>query len=134
MPRRNTLRKLLLFTLYHVYNRESDRAPMFLDDEDRRYFRELLRRYLSLEPMYNDEYRAVPLTSKRQKLNAIAYVNENHGDNCFCEFCSHRDYASNGMNAPAWLSVRSGLDCFGGVGRYQEWMHMRKRMRELCGE
>lgn len=198
MARRNTLRKLLPLTLYHVYNREINGAAMFLDAEDRAFFRGLLARYLSTEvmldargrpyrklrskvrvaafaicrthfhlivfqieaggmealmrsvnnsyvayfkakygrevAMFNGEYRAVALTSKRQKLNTIAYVNENHGGDCHCEFCSHRDYLSDGVGAPEWLSVRSGLECFGGVAVYREWVHLRRRMREICGE
>jgi hypothetical protein len=172
VPRRNTIKKLLGGSLYHVYNREASSTPMFLDAEDRRFFRELLRRHLTKgevkdgrgrayrnlrskvrvaafaicrthfhlivfqiepggletlmrsvmnayvpyfkakysrsEPMFVAQYRARPLLTRRDKLNAIAYVNENHGEHCFCESCSHAAYATDGARAPDWLDVRSG--------------------------
>ena len=27
--------------------------------------------------------------SAERNLNAIAYVHDNHGDHCYCEFCTH---------------------------------------------
>lgn len=195
MPRRNTIKKLLGGTLYHVYNREVDGERMFIDAEDRRYFRELLRRHLSRDVvkddrgrpyrnlraklrvaafaicwthfhlivfqieegglealmrsvmgaytqyfkrkygreqmMFKGDYRARPLASRKEKLYAIAYVNENHGRDCFCEFCSHRDYASGAQTAPDWLDVSSGLALFGGVAEYLELISLRRRLREL---
>ncbi|MFT4049710.1 MAG: hypothetical protein QM648_07700 [Solirubrobacterales bacterium] len=195
MPRRNTVMKLLGGVLYHVYNREADRSRMFFDDEDRRFFRELLRRHLGKEPMkdgrgriyrslrgrvrvaafavcwshfhlivfqiepggldalmrsvmnaytqyfrskYGREkpmfvasYRARPLTSRKEKLTCIAYVNENHGDHCFCEFCSHGVYASDAGESPDWLDASSGLALFGGVGPYLELLDLRRRLRGL---
>ncbi len=197
MPRRNVISRLLAGRLYHVYNREAGRRPMFLDDEDRRFFKEALRRHLSREPvkddrgrtyrslrervrlaafavcrthfhlvlfqvdaggmealmrsvmsayvqyfkrkygrdhaMFDGSYRARALLSRREKLTGIAYVNENHGDHCFCEFCSHREYASGAAESPDWLDVSSGLRLFGGVGNYLELLAVRRRLRELTG-
>lgn len=198
MPRRNTDKKLLGGTLYHVYNREAGRTRMFFDDEDRRFFRELLRRHLAREalkddrgreyrrlrdrvriaafavcwshfhlivfqiepggleslmrsvmnahvpyfkakygrsrPMFVAAYRARPLTNRREKLTGVAYVNENHGDHCFCEFCSHGEYATGASRAPSWLDARSGLDLFGGVGTYLELLDLRRRTRAITAE
>lgn len=195
MPRRNTIKKLLAGSLYHVYNREAGGARMFLDNDDRRFFRELLRRHLTREEvrdgrgrvyrnlrsrvrvaafaicwthfhlivfqieaggmealmrsvttaytqyfkqkygrdqeMFRGDYRARPLHSRKEKLYAIAYVNENHGRDCFCEFCSHRDYASGGHAADDWLDVKSGLELFGGAASYLELVGLRRRIREL---
>lgn len=197
MPRRNTIRKLLPGTLYHVYNREADRGRMFFDDEDRLFFRDLLRRHLGSDatkddrgrpyrnlrdrvrvaafavcwthfhliafqidsggleslmksvmngysayferkyggerPRFLASYRARPLLTRREKLTCIAYVNENHGDHCFCEFCSHREYATGGQAAPAWLDASSGLKLFGSVGVYLELLDLRRRQRALLG-
>lgn len=198
MPRRNVVGRLLAGRLYHVYNREAGRERMFRDAEDRRHFRDLLRRHLSRRPakdergrpyrnlrdrvrvaafavcwthfhlivfqiqrgglealmrsvmsayvqyfkrkyghegeMFNGAYRARPLISLREKLTAIAYVNEQHGDHCFCEFCSHGDYARGGHGAPDWLDVDGGLRLFRGAGGYLELLDLRRRMRALCGE
>lgn len=198
MPRRNTISKLFAGTLYHVYNREADRARMFFDDEDRSYFRELLGRHLSKEPvrdgrgrlyrnlrnrvrvaalaicwshfhlivfqvdpggieslmrsvmngysayfarkygrdkpMFVASYRARPLTTRREKLTCITYVSENHGDDCFCDWCSHREYATGANDPPGWLDARSGLQLFGGVDVYLELLTLRRRLRELLGE
>lgn len=198
MPRRNTLKRLLGGTLYHVYNREASREKMFRDDEDRRFFREILRRHLSSEEvrdqrgrpyrklrdrvrlaafaicwthfhlilfqieaggleslmrsvmsaysqyfkrkygrdaaMFDAQYRARPLIGKREKLTAIAYVNENHGEHCFCEYCSHSEYATDGRDAPDWLDVASGLRLFGGASVYLELLDLRRRLRAITGD
>lgn len=91
-------------------------------------------KYGRSEPMFVGQYRARPLVSKREKLIALAYVNENHGDHCFCEYCSHGAYAAGGAGAPGWLDVGSGLALFGGVGKYLEWMDLRRRQRSISRE
>lgn len=195
MPRRNVISRLLEGRLFHVYNREGGRERMFLDDEDRQYFRELLRRHLATEeikddrgrvyrnlrgrvrlaafavcwthfhlivfqveqgglealmrsiltayhqyfkrkygrdrPMFNGAYRARPLMSRKEELTGIAYVNEQHGDHCFCDLCSHGDYANGASGAPDWLDARSGLNLFGGVGTYLELLDLRRRLRSI---
>ena len=65
------------------------------------------RKYGRDQPMFGTSYRARPLLNRREKLTAIAYVNENHGDHCFCEFCGHLAYATNAGATPEWLDARS---------------------------
>lgn len=49
MPRRNLNQLATEMTLAHVYNRERSRGPMFIDDEDRRFFLSSLKRHLSVQ-------------------------------------------------------------------------------------
>lgn len=86
------------------------------------------------EAMFNGAYRARELASRREKLVGIAYVNEQHGDHCFCEFCSHREYATGAGDGPEWLDARSGLQLFGGVGSYLEVLDLRRRLRAATAE
>lgn len=53
MPRKHTRKAPADLTVYHVFNREKNREPMFLDDEDRRVFRWMITRYLTREPSYD---------------------------------------------------------------------------------
>lgn len=98
------------------------------------YVRYFKAKYGRETPMFDGAYRARPLTSRREKLTGVAYVNENHGDHCFCEFCSHRDYAADGRNAPDWLDAGSGLRLYGGAGRYLEFLELRRRIRLFTAE
>lgn len=50
MPRKNTRKAPAANAVYHVYNRKKDRAPMFLDDEDRQTFQWMITRYLTPQP------------------------------------------------------------------------------------
>ncbi len=171
---------------------------MFLDDEDRRYFKALFARYLGPEQQvdrrgrpyqhYRDrvrlwsltiktnhfhvvlhqlqpggagelmktvlalyvryfnerhggggamslgEIRLRPAEDRRAALNAVAYVHENHGDHCYCEFCSHGAYMGHPAHVPPWLDVAEALECFGGVGGYIDWMQARRLQRAVLGE
>lgn len=198
MPRKNTRRSGLANTVYHVYNRHKSKLAMFRDDEDRRYFKALVARYVSPDSEYDDrgrpyvnyrdrvrvwsltiktthfhlvchqlqpggvgammktvlalcvryfnkkygeqgelflgEVRMRPALTRREQLNAIAYVHENHGDDCYCEFCSHGVYMGHPSQAPAWLDAAVALELFGGVGGYSEWLGTRRTQRRILRE
>lgn len=168
---------------------------MFRDDEDRRFFKSLFERYLSVEPqtdsrgrtyknhregvrllsltiktnhfhvallqlapraagdlmhavmtayviyfnrkyekqgeMFDGEVRLRPAEDLRDELNAIAYVHENHGDHCYCEFCSHSLYVGHPASVPAWIDVAAGLRYFGGVANYLDWLRARQLQRSV---
>lgn len=198
MPRRNTRKGNLAATVYHGYNRQRDGVAMFRDDEDRRYFKQLFARCLSVEPQFDDRGRAYrnyrdgvrlwsltiktthyhvvlhqlqagaagrlmktvlaryvrwfnakygeegamfigetrlrPAADRRAELNAVAYVHENHGDHCYCEFCSHGAYMGHPADVPSWLDVGEALERFGGVGGYVSWLEARRMQRRVLGE
>jgi hypothetical protein len=181
--------------VYHGYNRERQKAPMFRDAEDRRFFKSLFERHLSAEVQqdsrgrpfknhrkgvrllalaimtnhfhvalfqvepgaagalmktivavyvryFNDKYgrdgamfegevRLRASKSRRDDLNAIAYVHENHGDHCYCEFCTHALYVGHPSLVPDWVSAERGLELFGGVGGYLSWLRARQLQREV---
>ncbi len=197
MPRKNTRKGDRGGTVYHGYNRERSRAPMFRDDEDRRHFKALFERYLSPQPqanargreypnfngrvklfslvlktnhfhavvfqvepyaagelfrvvmiayakyfnrkygrsgsMFDAEVRLRPADGLREELNAIAYVHENHGDHCYCEFCTHSLYVGHPALVPDWLDVAGALARFGGVASYLDWMRARQLQRAVLG-
>ncbi|MBJ7457925.1 MAG: hypothetical protein JHD02_01925 [Thermoleophilaceae bacterium] len=197
MPRKNTRRTDRVGTVSHGYNREVNGAPMFRDDEDRRFFKSLFARYLSTEPskdsrgrvypnfrgqvellglaiktthyhvtpfelelggagelmrtvvstyvryfnrkygkagaMFDGEVRLRPASNRREALNAIAYVHENHGDHCYCEFCSHSLYVGHPGHVPDWVNVERGLALFGGVPNYLDWLRARQIQRKVLG-
>ena len=182
-------------TMYHVYNRELTRGPMFLDAEDRRFFKGLFERHLSKEPqfdsrgrpyenlrgrvrlvtfclmrnhfhvilfqiekggiedlmqrimgayvqyfnkkygregrMFGGAYRAPALPTLGDKLRAIAYVHENHNENCFCDWCGFSHFVGNPEDVPDWIDVAPALKLFGGPGGFLRFSSARwiiKRM------
>lgn len=168
---------------------------MFRDDEDRRFFKSLFERYLSVEPqadsrgrpyknhrkgvrllaltiktnhfhvallqlepmaagalmhavmtsyvkyfnqkygksgeMFDGEIRLRPAEGLREELNVIAYVHENHGDHCYCEYCSHSLYLGHPAHVPDWIDVSAGLGRFGGVANYLDWLRARQIQRNV---
>jgi REP element-mobilizing transposase RayT len=196
MPYRNTRNRTRTNADFHTYNREQHREPMFVDDEDRRMFLWLVRRYLStvvhtdargrpyrnlrshvqllafalmgnhfhlvlrqlrtrgLETFMNgvmssyvryfnkrhggsgtlftERFRAVEKLDRRSRLNAIAYVHDNHGIDCRCEFCSHRFYVGLGDGVPSWIAAEQGIRMFGGTENYLEYRQLRRGLSILA--
>lgn len=182
-------------TVYHAYNRERDRAPMFRDAGDRRHFKALFARYLAREvqrdergrdypnhrkgvrllaltlktnhfhvvllqietgaagelmhavmtsyvkyfngkygrggALFDSEVKMRPARDRRDELNVVAYVHENHGDHCYCEFCSHSSYLGHPALVPEWMDVAGGLALFGGVAPYLDWLRARQIQRAV---
>ncbi len=192
MPRKHTRKAPVAQMLYHVFNREKNRAPMFLDDEDRRTFTWMISRYLTPQPsrdargrpyrnlrhavrlesmalksnhfhnglfqvveggvealmngamtsyvryfnrkygrdgeMFRGEYRCIPKPDRHSQRTLFAYIHDNHGDDCHCEFCSHR-YFVDPSDVPGWLSVDRPLALFGGPERYKQFRQARSLIR-----
>lgn len=196
MPYRNTRDRGYPNADFHSYNRERNRDPMFIDDEDRRMFLSIVRRYLStvvhkdargrpyrnlrsqvrllafalmenhfhlvlrqlraggMEAfmrsvmtsyvqyfnrrhgsaggMFIERYRAAEKPDRRSKLNAIAYVHDNHGLDCCCEFCSHSFYLASPAEVPSWIDARVGVTMFGGADKYLEYRDHRSGLSILA--
>lgn len=84
--------------------------------------------------MFDSEVKLRPADSPRDRLNVIAYVHENHGDHCYCEFCSHALYTGHPALVPDWIDVAAGLELFGGVAGYLDWLRARQLQRAVLGE
>lgn len=56
MPSRNVIKVNLVDSYYHVYARGISKQPIFIDDDDSRYFLSLFERYLSPRGDSNAEY------------------------------------------------------------------------------
>jgi hypothetical protein len=95
-----------------------------------RYFND---KYGSSGGMFDGEVRLRPAKGRREELNAIAYVHDNHGDHCYCEFCTHSLYVGHPANVPGWIDVAAGLEYFGGVAGYLKWQRARQMQREVLG-
>lgn len=196
MPHRNTRNRSRLDTDFHTYNREQNREPMFFDDDDRRMFLWLVRRYLSVVQhtdsrgrpyrnlrshvqllafalmenhfhlvlrqlraggletfmngvmssyvryfnkrhgrsgkLFTERFRAAEKLDRRSRLNAIAYVHDNHGLDCRCEFCSHRFYLAEGDEIPSWIAAEQSVGMFGGVERYVQYRTLRSGLTTLA--
>lgn len=89
------------------------------------------RKYKKQGEMFDGEVRLRPAEDLRDELNAIAYVHENHGDHCYCQFCSHSLYVGHPANVPSWIDVDAGLRCFGGVANYLDWLRARQLQRSV---
>ena len=50
MPVRNAIKRYASKSYYHVYSRGLNKQALFIDDDDYRFFIELLKRYLSTSP------------------------------------------------------------------------------------
>jgi REP element-mobilizing transposase RayT len=195
MPRRNAIKPKLAGTNYHVWHRGIGRKAIFRDRDDRRFFLQLLKRYLSQTaefsdssgrryrklhdqvrllsfclmgnhfhlvlhqvthdgverlmrsvmrayvghfnakygskgPLFSGPYRARALSSPGQTRTAIAYVHDNHGVACECEFCSNRFFLGD-LHAPSWISVDQAIEIFGGAGKYRRFRRGRRTMKDL---
>jgi REP element-mobilizing transposase RayT len=195
VPHRNSRNRDRPLDDFHVYNRERNRDPMFIDDEDRRMFLSIVRRYLSVVvhkdargrpyrclrthvrllafalmdnhfhlvlrqlraggmevlmrsvmtsyvqyfnrrhdgggSMFVERYRAAEKVDRRSKLNAIAYVHDNHSLDCRCEFCSHRFYMAPISETPSWIEAQTGVTMFGGVEKYLNYREHRSGLSIL---
>ncbi|MFT4049445.1 MAG: hypothetical protein QM648_06340 [Solirubrobacterales bacterium] len=81
--------------------------------------------------LFDAEVRMRPAEGRRDALNLIAYVHENHGDHCYCEFCTHSLYVGHPALVPAWLDVAGALGLFGGIGGYLDWLRARQLQRAV---
>lgn len=179
----------------HAYSRERDRRPMFIDDEDKRIFREMITRYLTrttsrdrrgrayrslrskvrlvsfaildnhfhlalfeLEPggiedlmngvmtsyvryfnrrhgrsgaMFRGEYRCTPKLDRYAEMTLIAYIHDNHGAECLCEFCSNALYLGDPEDVPSWIDLAPALAMFGGVAGYRRFRDTRSELKRL---
>jgi hypothetical protein len=85
-------------------------------------------------PMFDGEYRADLKLTRRAQLNAIAYVHDNHGTACDCNFCGSRFFAAESEDVPSWLDVDRGLKLFGGRDAYQRFRSARNDLRDVTDE
>lgn len=87
-------------------------------------------RYGSSGPLFSGPYRARALSSPGKTRTAIAYVHDNHGSACGCEFCSNRFFVED-PHAPSWLAVERALEIFGGADAYRRFRRGRRTMKDL---
>lgn len=81
--------------------------------------------------MFAGPYRSDHKADRRSQLNAIAYVHDNHGDSCDCDFCGHKPFADPNTNGPAWLDVERGLAVFGDRNAYLRFRAGRHSLRDV---
>jgi hypothetical protein len=72
MPYRNTRNRARINTDFHVYNRERNRGPLFIDDDDRRMFLWIVRRYLST--VQHSDSRGRPYRNLRPQVRLLAFA------------------------------------------------------------
>jgi hypothetical protein len=97
------------------------------------YVRYFNKKYGSSGAMFEGEVRLRPAKDLRDELHLIAYVHENHGDDCYCEFCSHSLYVGHPSHVPSWIDVAEGLARYRGVSNYLRWLRTRQAQREVLG-
>lgn len=98
------------------------------------YVRYFNKKYGEVGEMFDGEARFRPAKDRRDELGLIAYVHENHGDHCYCRFCSHALYVGHPGHVPSWIDVDEGLKRFGGVANYLKLLRARQMQREVLGE
>lgn len=98
----------------------------------RAYVAHFNAKYGETGQLFAGAYRARELDTDGKIRTAIAYVHDNHGSDCFCEFCGHRYYAENGSVAPSWMAVDQALEIFGGRQAYARFRRGRQRMKQLA--
>lgn len=98
------------------------------------YVKYFNRRHGVEGPMFEGEYRADHKRNLRSQLNAIAYVHENHGEDCRCRYCGHRYFIGPDEDIPTWLGAAGGRELFGGIDGYHRFRRLRRETRELAGE
>lgn len=81
--------------------------------------------------MFAGPYRSDHKADRRSQLNAIAYVHDNHGDSCDCEFCGSKFFADPSAERPAWLDVGRGLAVYGGREAYLQFRSGRHTLRDV---
>lgn len=83
------------------------------------------RKYGTSGSLFVDVTRRRLLDGRREELDGISYVHDNHGPDCRCEFCSHRFYVGDEADVPSWIGVKGGLELFGGVAEYERFRRLR---------
>ena len=113
---------------FHVvlFQRDPFAAGRLVNTVLNAYVRYFNQKYGRKGKMFAGEVRLRPAIGRRAELNAIAYAHENHGDNCYCEFCTHSLYVGHPALVPDWVDVAGALARFGGVGGYLDWMRARQ--------
>lgn len=78
------------------------------------------RRHRRSGRLFESPYKATEIVSHRQAKRAIAYVHDNHPTGLDYELCSHPLYL--GHEQSDWIAVETGLQAFGGVDHYTDFM------------
>lgn len=129
--------QLLAFALmgnhFHLVLRQlrADGLETFMRSVMTSYVMYFNRRHGADGAMFVDRYRAVEKLDRRARLNAIAYVHDNHALDCHCEFCSHRFYLGAEGEVPSWIDAPAGLRTFGGVEKYVDYRALRSGLTIL---
>lgn len=92
-----------------------------------RYYRE---RHGGEGSLFAGPYRSDHKADRRSQLTAIAYVHDNHGDQCHCEFCGSR-YFEDHADSPGWIDSRRGVELFGGRAAYRQFRASRHSLRDV---
>jgi REP element-mobilizing transposase RayT len=92
------------------------------------YVRYFNRRHGRSGGMFRGEYRCVAKPDRYSQMTLVAYIHDNHGIDCRCEFCSNGMYLGEPSEVPSWIDLAPALEMFGGVDSYQ---HFRRARAEL---
>lgn len=128
--------RLLAFCLmgnhFHLVLRQitRDGIERLMRSVMRAYVGHFNAKYGESGPLFAGPNRARELMTAGKARTAIAYVHDNHGRNCVCEFCSNRFFTDQ-PHAPSWVSVELALEVFGGVSEYRRFRRGRMAMRDL---
>lgn len=97
------------------------------------YVQRFNRRHGFTGPLFLGEYRARELRGKREILDGVLYVHNNHNPGCDCRYCGQRWFWSEGADSPGWADVQRALRLFGGSDRYLTYSRTRAKLREISG-
>lgn len=84
--------------------------------------------------MFDGEYRTVPILNERQLRWKIGYVHDNHHLGLGYRFSTHRYYLLGENDSPSWLDVKTGLETFGGIDAYLDFLARRELRKGLNEE
>lgn len=94
------------------------------------YVQKFNRRHGVIGNMFNGEYRARPLNGRREELDAILYVHDNHERGCECRYCGNR-WFDDADDSPGWIEASAALELFGGYDGYAAYRQARAQLRAI---
>lgn len=122
-------------THYHLIVRQIRHGQLarFMASLIAAYTKHFNNRHKNKAKLFAGPYRSRPLTTPKQYLWVVAYVNDNHPTGRDYAFSSHRAYLSS-EHRPPWLDTDRPLGAFGGPAEYVRFMANRETRKQLQRE
>lgn len=122
----------VMTTHFHliVRQRAEDGIAVLMNRVKHSYTRYFNKKYGNTEPLFNGPVQSKPIKTREYFKWLVGYVHDNHPSGVDYEFSSHRAWIDSDQCAD-WLDPQPGLDVFGDVDEYAEYLVLRDKRKSL---